>query len=112
MLLEVLYLFCVFPDLTCCFMLYLTAEFFSNNPKYEYNAAFGDRRKVGSPRLEVGTSHLIAFGPTGNFQLGKSSIKQDGQNLSICSYLEQDPLGIIELDLMEKIIVVSACLPD
>ena len=37
-----------------------------------HNAAFGGRRKVVSPRLEVGTSHLFAFGSTGNFQLGKS----------------------------------------
>ena len=36
------------------------------------NAAFGGPRNVGSPRLEVGTSHLFAFGSTGNFKLGKS----------------------------------------
>ena len=37
------------------------------------DAAFGGPRNVGSPRSEVGTSHLFAFGSTGNFKLGKSS---------------------------------------
>ena len=44
----------------------------NNNSNCRPNAAFGGRWKVVSPRLEVRTSHLFAFGSTGNFQLGKS----------------------------------------
>ena len=44
----------------------------------------------------------------GNFQLGKSSKRE--RIYLFCSYLEQDPLNII--DLMAKIVNVSFCLPD
>ena len=37
------------------------------------DAAFGGPQNVGNPRSEVRTSHLFAFGSTGNFKHGKSS---------------------------------------
>ena len=37
------------------------------------DAAFGGTRNVGSPRSEVRTSLLFAFGSTLNFKHGKSS---------------------------------------
>ena len=46
--------------------------------KSDTNAAFGGRRKVGSPRSEVGTSHLFVFGSTWNFKTRKQ--EENGQN--------------------------------